>query len=74
MYGRTWILHICNFFSLGFNIGCAFAPDTSTLIVFRFLGMFLKKGLQLFFNLDFSGIYWQRTCWYRRRLSWGSLL
>ncbi|KJA13017.1 hypothetical protein HYPSUDRAFT_152044, partial [Hypholoma sublateritium FD-334 SS-4] len=37
MYGRTWVLHIANFCTLGFSLGCAFAPDTGTLIAFRFL-------------------------------------
>ncbi|KAJ8095155.1 hypothetical protein PM082_010377 [Marasmius tenuissimus] len=37
MYGRTWILHWGNIFSLAFNLGCAFSPNTTTLIVFRFL-------------------------------------
>ena len=41
MYGRTWVLHICNLFSLAFNLGCAFAPSVGSLIAFRFLG----KGL-----------------------------
>ncbi|KAF9456414.1 multidrug resistance protein 4 [Collybia nuda] len=40
MYGRTWVLHICNLFSLGFNLGCAFAPNTGALIGFRFLAGF----------------------------------
>ncbi|PPQ86625.1 hypothetical protein CVT25_006809 [Psilocybe cyanescens] len=40
MYGRTWILHIGNIFNIGFNLGCAFAPSTATLIVFRFLSGF----------------------------------
>lgn len=54
MYGRTWVrahmpppnimliaiqvLHIANVFSLAFNLGCAFAPNTGALIAFRFLG------------------------------------
>jgi len=37
MYGRTWVLHIGNMFSLGFNMGCAYAPNASALIGFRFL-------------------------------------
>ncbi|KAK0434636.1 major facilitator superfamily domain-containing protein [Armillaria borealis] len=40
MYGRTWVLHIGNIFSLLFNLGCAFAPNTGTLIAFRFLSGF----------------------------------
>ncbi|KAF5351507.1 hypothetical protein D9758_007243 [Tetrapyrgos nigripes] len=37
MYGRTWVLHLGNIFSLGFALGCAFAPNTGTLLAFRFL-------------------------------------
>jgi len=37
MYGRTWVLHVSNIFSIGFNLGCAFAPTTGALIGFRFL-------------------------------------
>ncbi|KAK7060842.1 hypothetical protein VNI00_000575 [Paramarasmius palmivorus] len=37
MYGRTWVLHLGNIFSLGFNLGCAFSPNTTSLIIFRFL-------------------------------------
>ncbi|KDQ64730.1 hypothetical protein JAAARDRAFT_28372 [Jaapia argillacea MUCL 33604] len=37
MYGRTWVLHIGNLTFLGFNLGCAFAPNTNFLIGFRFL-------------------------------------
>ncbi|TFK38130.1 multidrug resistance protein 4 [Crucibulum laeve] len=37
MYGRTWVLHICNLFTLAFSLGCAFAPNTGALIGFRFL-------------------------------------
>jgi MFS family permease len=38
MYGRRWVLHICNVLSLAFSLGCAFAPNTATLLVFRLLG------------------------------------
>ena len=34
----TKILHIANVFSIAFNIGCAFAPSSGSLIAFRFLG------------------------------------
>ncbi|KAJ6588928.1 major facilitator superfamily domain-containing protein, partial [Mycena capillaripes] len=37
MYGRTWILHIGNLFTVAFNIGCAFAPNTGSLLGFRLL-------------------------------------
>ncbi|KAJ7462124.1 multidrug resistance protein 4 [Mycena latifolia] len=37
MYGRRWVLNICNLISIGFNIGCAFAPNTGALLGFRFL-------------------------------------
>ncbi|KAG6916740.1 hypothetical protein DXG01_005560 [Tephrocybe rancida] len=40
MYGRTWVLHIGNLFSLAFTLGCAFAPTTGALIGFRFLAGF----------------------------------
>ncbi|KAF5373395.1 hypothetical protein D9757_009759 [Collybiopsis confluens] len=37
MYGRTWILHLGTFFSLAFNLGCAFSPSAGSFICFRFL-------------------------------------
>ncbi|KAF8517948.1 MFS general substrate transporter [Hysterangium stoloniferum] len=37
VYGRAWILHLSNLFFLAFTIGCAFAPNTGSLIAFRFL-------------------------------------
>lgn len=37
MYGRTWVYHIANLFSVGFNLGCAFSPSVGALIGFRFL-------------------------------------
>ncbi|KAF8966604.1 multidrug resistance protein 4 [Flammula alnicola] len=37
MYGRTWVLHIGNLFTLAFSLGCAFAPTTGALLGFRFL-------------------------------------
>ncbi|KAF5343463.1 hypothetical protein D9758_011862 [Tetrapyrgos nigripes] len=37
MYGRTWILHAGAFLSIGFNLGCAYAPNTGSLLGFRFL-------------------------------------
>ncbi|KAK7044726.1 major facilitator superfamily domain-containing protein [Favolaschia claudopus] len=37
MYGRKWILHIGNLLSIFFNLGCALAPSTATLLLFRFL-------------------------------------
>ncbi|KAE9388907.1 multidrug resistance protein 4 [Gymnopus androsaceus JB14] len=37
MYGRTWVLHFGTFFSLAFNLGCAFAPNSQSFIAFRFL-------------------------------------
>ncbi|TFK19878.1 MFS general substrate transporter [Coprinopsis marcescibilis] len=40
MYGRTWILHISNLFTTAFNLGCAFAPDTGTLLALRFIAGF----------------------------------
>ncbi|KAJ3508579.1 hypothetical protein NLJ89_g5680 [Agrocybe chaxingu] len=40
MYGRTWVLHICNLLTMAFCFGCAFAPDTGSLIAFRFLSGF----------------------------------
>ncbi|KAF8629027.1 hypothetical protein AX15_003601 [Amanita polypyramis BW_CC] len=40
IYGRTWVLHICNIFSMGFNLGCAFSPNTGALVAFRFLSGF----------------------------------
>ncbi|KAJ8503481.1 hypothetical protein ONZ45_g10830 [Pleurotus djamor] len=40
IYGRTWVLHIANLLTIGFSLGCAFAPNTGTLIVFRLLSGF----------------------------------
>jgi len=40
MYGRTWVLHIGNIFTVAFSIGCAFAPDVGSLIALRFLSGF----------------------------------
>ncbi|KAF5357193.1 hypothetical protein D9756_006598 [Leucocoprinus leucothites] len=37
MYGRTWVLHIANIFTMAFSLGCAFSPNTGSLIAFRFL-------------------------------------
>ncbi|CAK5274651.1 unnamed protein product [Mycena citricolor] len=37
---RRWILHAGNMFSIVFHLGCAFAPNTATLLVFRFLAGF----------------------------------
>ncbi|KAF8815165.1 MFS general substrate transporter [Phlegmacium glaucopus] len=40
MYGRTWVLHIANIFTLVFSLGCAYSPTTGSLIAFRFLAGF----------------------------------
>ncbi|KXN89327.1 hypothetical protein AN958_05825 [Leucoagaricus sp. SymC.cos] len=37
MYGRTWVLHIANVFTLAFSLGCAYSPNTGSLVAFRFL-------------------------------------
>ncbi|KAG2367887.1 major facilitator superfamily domain-containing protein [Suillus spraguei] len=37
VYGRVWVLHLANLFFLGFNLGCAFSPNTASFLVFRFL-------------------------------------
>jgi len=37
IYGRTIIYHMSILTFLCFNIGCAFAPNTAALIIFRFL-------------------------------------
>lgn len=37
VYGRVWVLHLANLFFLGFNLGCAFSPNTVSFLVFRFL-------------------------------------
>ncbi|KAH9939879.1 major facilitator superfamily domain-containing protein [Amylocystis lapponica] len=44
IYGRTWIMHICNIFFLGFNLGCAFAPSAGALIGFRVLAGFVGSA------------------------------
>ncbi|KAJ7683010.1 major facilitator superfamily domain-containing protein [Mycena rosella] len=38
--GLDPVLHIGNLFSIIFNIGCAFSPNTATLLAFRFLNGF----------------------------------
>ncbi|KAK7037238.1 hypothetical protein VNI00_011229 [Paramarasmius palmivorus] len=40
MYGRTWVYHIANMFSIAFSLGCAFSPSTGSLIAFRFMSGF----------------------------------
>lgn len=40
VYGRVWILHLSNLSFLVFNLGCAFAPNTSAFLAFRFLAGF----------------------------------
>ncbi|KAJ7650916.1 multidrug resistance protein 4 [Roridomyces roridus] len=37
MYGRRWVLNLGNFITIGFTVGCAFAPNTGALLAFRFL-------------------------------------
>ncbi|KAJ7637213.1 multidrug resistance protein 4 [Mycena rosella] len=37
MYGRRWVLNVCNLITIAFNIGCAFAPNTAALLILRFL-------------------------------------
>ncbi|KAG1860072.1 major facilitator superfamily domain-containing protein [Suillus subluteus] len=37
VYGRVWVLHLGNLFFLGFNLGCAFSPNTTSFLLFRFL-------------------------------------
>jgi multidrug resistance protein len=41
VYGRVWVLHISNLLFLVFNLGCAFSPNTSSFLVFRFLAGFV---------------------------------
>ncbi|KAF5344331.1 hypothetical protein D9758_013249 [Tetrapyrgos nigripes] len=41
MYGCTWILHGGVFFSIIFNLACTYAPNTGSLIAFRFIAMAL---------------------------------
>ncbi|KAF9073047.1 multidrug resistance protein 4 [Rhodocollybia butyracea] len=40
IYGRTWVLHAGAFFTLAFNLGCAFAPTAGSFIGFRTLSGF----------------------------------
>ncbi|KAF9525091.1 multidrug resistance protein 4 [Crepidotus variabilis] len=40
LYGRTLTLHVANLFTLGFSLGCAFAPSTGVFILFRLLSGF----------------------------------
>ncbi|KAH8804175.1 multidrug resistance protein 4 [Flagelloscypha sp. PMI_526] len=36
MYGRNWPLHASSVATVAFNLGCAFSPNTATLVVMRF--------------------------------------
>ncbi|KAG2132056.1 multidrug resistance protein 4 [Suillus clintonianus] len=40
VYGRLWVLHGSNLSFLAFNLGCAFSPNATSFIVFRFLAGF----------------------------------
>jgi len=40
IYGRVWVFHLGNLFFLGFNIGSALSPNTTSFIIFRFLAGF----------------------------------
>lgn len=40
IYGRTWVLHISNICTAAFNLGCAFSPNTGSLVAFRLLSGF----------------------------------
>ena len=44
VYGRAWVLHLSNLFFLAFTLGCAFAPNTGSLIAFRFLGASSRRA------------------------------
>ncbi|KAG1860060.1 multidrug resistance protein 4 [Suillus subluteus] len=44
VYGRVWVLHLSNLLFLAFNLGCAFAPNTSSFLAFRFLAGFVGSA------------------------------
>ncbi|CCM06195.1 uncharacterized protein FIBRA_08438 [Fibroporia radiculosa] len=44
IFGRTWVFHISNIFFLAFNLGCAYAQNTGTLIGFRLLAGFVGSA------------------------------
>lgn len=44
VYGRVWVLHLANLFFLVFNLGCAFAPNTISFLIFRFLAGFVGSA------------------------------
>ncbi|KAG1772835.1 multidrug resistance protein 4 [Suillus placidus] len=44
IYGRVWVLHLSNLLFLGFNLGCAFSPNTTSFLVFRFLAGFVGSA------------------------------
>ncbi|KAG2337071.1 MFS general substrate transporter [Suillus weaverae] len=44
VYGRVWVLHISNLLFLGFNLCCAFSPNTTSFLVFRFLAGFVGSA------------------------------
>ncbi|KAG2336185.1 multidrug resistance protein 4 [Suillus weaverae] len=44
VYGRVWVLHLSNLLFLVFNLGCAFSPNTSSFLIFRFLAGFVGSA------------------------------
>lgn len=41
MYGRRWVLHLSNLFFFAFLLACAWAPNITSFIIFRFFGKHL---------------------------------
>jgi len=57
VYGRSIVLHISNVVFLVFTLSCAFAPNTGSLIAFRFLG----KHSPLPLSTQYSSRGWRQT-------------
>jgi MFS family permease len=61
------VLHFANLFFLGFNLGCAFAPNATSFLGFRFLCMSCDDRAQTFSYSLPSWFCWKRAHSMRRR-------
>ncbi|KAF6753899.1 major facilitator superfamily domain-containing protein [Ephemerocybe angulata] len=57
MYGRTLIYHISNIFNVAFNLGSAFSPNTTSLLVLRFLTGFSSSAPPAIANGSISDLF-----------------
>ena len=64
------VYHICGLMSLGFNLGCGFAPTTGSLIGLRLLGkLIIQRAYYQGTNRMRSGLCRECSCSHRRRHS-----